>query len=215
MDFPATAPHTGTLASLDLAIFTRKHALSNALQATAHRRALLQSRDDAQLGPLLGTTHADMIRSATHRRASETLSRHAEQLSALLLRPGSRMATLARVPGGAVSQLATARGVRTCVAAQSGACQQLLSLGAAEVIDHNVVSFCAAFGSRKGRILDAVLDCVGVEGTPEAIRTALGASYVSLASPSLQRLQEELELALELELGLWAPRLRGGGGCTS
>ena len=100
-----------------------------------------------------------------------------------------------RLPGLLV-QLATARGVRTCVAAQSGACQQLLSLGAAEVIDHNVVSFSAAFGSRKGQILDAVLDCVGVEGTPEAIRTALGASYVSLASPSLQRLQEDGALAV-------------------
>ena len=99
----ARVPHTSTLASLDLAVFTRQHALSNALQATAARRALLQSRDDAALAGVLGATHADMIRSATQRRASETLSRHAEQLQDLLLRPGSCMATLARLPGGKVA----------------------------------------------------------------------------------------------------------------
>jgi hypothetical protein len=41
-------------ASLDLATLTRKHALSNALQATAARRALLKSRDDVALAGMLG-----------------------------------------------------------------------------------------------------------------------------------------------------------------
>ena len=92
-------------------------------------------------------------------------------------------------------QLVAARGARPYVAAHRDACDRLRSLGAAEVIDHDAISFSSAFGARR-RPLDAVLDCVGVEGNADAIHAALGAAYVSLASPSLQRLEEGGALAL-------------------
>mmetsp|Transcript_4277 Transcript_4277/g.11158 ORF Transcript_4277/g.11158 Transcript_4277/m.11158 type:complete len:237 (-) Transcript_4277:229-939(-) len=95
-----------------------------------------------------------------------------------------------RLPGLLV-QLIAARGARACVAAQQVDCEYLHSLGAAEAIDHNRVSFSSAFGSRKSQPLDAVLDCVGAEPMADAIHSTLGAAYVSLASPSLQRLEED------------------------
>jgi hypothetical protein len=111
MDFEPRLPHTGSLVSLDLAQHTRLHAVSNVLAATATRRSTLDTRDDSLLASRLGTTHSAMLASATSRRASEAVSRHSEQLAALLLRPNSRMATLARLPEGELPLLASARGL--------------------------------------------------------------------------------------------------------
>ena len=111
MDFLPKPPHTSSLPSLDLASYTRKHAVSRVLAATATRRNLLDARDDVLLATRLGKTHEAMIHNATVRRGNEAMSRHAELLSDTFLRPGSRMATLARVEGGEVFSAATSRGL--------------------------------------------------------------------------------------------------------
>jgi NADPH:quinone reductase-like Zn-dependent oxidoreductase len=92
-------------------------------------------------------------------------------------------------------QILAARGARACVAAQRDASDRLCALGAAEVIDHDELSFSTAFGARKSQPLDAVLDVVGSESASDSIHKTLGAAYVSLASPALRRLETEGALA--------------------
>jgi len=120
METPLQVPHTGTVVSLDLSEMTAKRALGSVLQATALRRKLLASRDDSRLSKLLGTTHHDMISSATHRRGMEAVSRQSEHLQEFLQRPGSRMATLSRMEGGEVGALATSRGLDSTTPREGG-----------------------------------------------------------------------------------------------
>ena len=91
-------------------------------------------------------------------------------------------------------ELLVARGARPCVAAKKEACERLRRLGA-EVVDHDVTSFALALGGRKNQPLDAILDCVGAEMLPEHISAALGAAYVSVASPELVALEQDGALA--------------------
>ena len=156
----------------------------------------------AQL-PLLALTAAAALHSVGLPAGSASIG-HETNVPANLCIAGSS----GRLPGLLV-QIAAARGIRTCVAARCDASKRLREMGAAEVIDHDAVSFSTAFGARKSQPLDAVFDCIGVEAEgAAATNEALGATYVSLASPSLIRLQADGAMGvLRAQWQQW----RGGG----
>ena len=98
-----------------------------------------------------------------------------------------------------LTQVLSARGVETRVAAQAGTkAQTWLDLGAKQVVDHNTVVFSEAFESA-----DAVIDCVGRENNAELLRDTMGAIYVSAAPPALLALESEGALA---QIKAWSSR---------
>ena len=107
---PPSAPNTTV--SLDLFEHQTRAALVAATAAASERAAALAARDDSLLPLALGATYEELLTRATARRASESVSRQATQLTHLLTRPGSRVGALAHLPGdGAATAFATARGL--------------------------------------------------------------------------------------------------------
>ena len=101
---------SGALVSRDLSVHHAKKAATYAAWLTADRRALLASRDDSRLVPLLGTTHNDMLSRATSRRADEAISRGADAAAELFSRPSSR-GSFAWTAGTPVAELLASRGL--------------------------------------------------------------------------------------------------------
>ena len=83
-------------------------------------------------------------------------------------------------------QVLVARGAQPCVASAPDQVVALRQLGACDVVDHNVDSFCETLGSA-----DAVVDCVGREEDTEWLRREFGAAYISAASPGLLALEND------------------------
>jgi NADPH:quinone reductase-like Zn-dependent oxidoreductase len=139
----------------------------------------------AQL-PLLALTAAAALHSVGLPTSCRSIGTESKVPATVLVAGSS-----GRLPSLLV-ELIAARGARPCVAAHKQACERLRGLGASEVIDHDDLSFSSSFGVRQSdqQPLDAVLDCVGAESSPDPIRRALGAAYISLASPPLRRLEE-------------------------
>lgn len=182
---------------------------------------------DASAAALTAGNNVDVREVATFRKPARMTHAAASQLPFLALTVAAALHSAGLPPGVAsigtdstlparvviagssgrlptlLAGVLTARGVDTYVAAKDGAeVSALQRIGVHEdnVVDHNAVSFCEAFGSA-----DAVIDCVGREQDASAreLRRAFGAVYVSAAPPALTTLETDGALA---QLKTWGKR---------